>query len=225
MAYCNKCGAYIPDGQSACLACGYDESAAARQQNAAASAQASSNYGFTNDDLREKLRRQREEQQEQSRRWAEQEKERRDRQEADRQWAREEYERRRQEKEYARRQAEQEQQSRSYVNRSAAGSGGGAQTGQGNKALAALSYLSFLFVLPSIFTPQDKYARFHARQGLKLFILGLGADLLGSLIGVGWIVSLARFYLIYKGMNNALNGLTEPLPWIGNIGENNSSNP
>ena len=24
MAYCLKCGAYIPDGQSGCLACGYD---------------------------------------------------------------------------------------------------------------------------------------------------------------------------------------------------------
>ena len=27
MAYCNKCGAYIPDGQSVCLACGYDPEA------------------------------------------------------------------------------------------------------------------------------------------------------------------------------------------------------
>ena len=24
MAYCEKCGAYIPDGQSKCLACGFD---------------------------------------------------------------------------------------------------------------------------------------------------------------------------------------------------------
>ena len=29
MAYCKSCGAYIPDGQTACLACGYDESAEA----------------------------------------------------------------------------------------------------------------------------------------------------------------------------------------------------
>ena len=25
MAYCKKCGAYIPDGLTACLACGFDE--------------------------------------------------------------------------------------------------------------------------------------------------------------------------------------------------------
>ena len=28
MAYCKSCGAYISDGQTVCLACGYDESAA-----------------------------------------------------------------------------------------------------------------------------------------------------------------------------------------------------
>ena len=27
MAYCVKCGAYIPDGQKGCLACGYDPDA------------------------------------------------------------------------------------------------------------------------------------------------------------------------------------------------------
>ena len=26
MAYCKSCGAYIPDGQTACLACGYNDS-------------------------------------------------------------------------------------------------------------------------------------------------------------------------------------------------------
>ena len=29
MSYCTKCGAYIPDGQTRCLACGFDEAAAA----------------------------------------------------------------------------------------------------------------------------------------------------------------------------------------------------
>ena len=31
MAYCDKCGAYIPDGQTKCLACGYDEAAEEKQ--------------------------------------------------------------------------------------------------------------------------------------------------------------------------------------------------
>ena len=42
MAYCDKCGAYIPDGQSKCLACGYD----AEEEKRKAAAQASC-YGQT----------------------------------------------------------------------------------------------------------------------------------------------------------------------------------
>ena len=91
--------------------------------------------------------------------------------------------------------------------------------GEGNKALAALSYLSVLFAIPYIFTPQDRFAKYHAKQGLKLFIFGIIADVVGALTGFGWIVTLLRLYMIYKGMTNALNGRREPLPWIGTLGE------
>ena len=42
MAYCKNCGAYIPDGQNVCLACGYDENAEKQKStgSGAASAQA-----------------------------------------------------------------------------------------------------------------------------------------------------------------------------------------
>ena len=193
MAYCKQCGAYIPDGQDVCLACGFDEKAAARAEKKSSGSKAA--YSFQNDELREKLERHRAQQQERSRQWAEEE--------------------------YQRRQAEKEQQAESYVNRST--STDGSTASQPNKVLAALSYLSFLFILPRIFAPEDRFARFHAKQGLKLFVFGIVADIAASFIGLGWIVSLARFYLIYKGMNNALNGSTEPLPWIGNIGDNGSS--
>ena len=36
MAYCKKCGAYIPDGLSACLACGYDEHVEKNREGVAA---------------------------------------------------------------------------------------------------------------------------------------------------------------------------------------------
>ena len=90
-------------------------------------------------------------------------------------------------------------------------------SGEGNKALAALSYLSVLFALPYIFTPNDEFAKFHAKQGLKLFVFGIVADILAALAGIGWVVTLLRLYLIYKGMTNALNGKKEKLPWIGTI--------
>ena len=88
-----------------------------------------------------------------------------------------------------------------------------------NRALAAISYLSVLFAIPYIFAPNDSYAKFHAKQGLKLFLFGIAADILTGIIGLGWIATLARFYLIYKGMTNALNGKKEPLPYIGTLGD------
>ena len=246
MAYCKNCGAYIPDGQAVCLACGYDpaeeereQAAAAASAAAAAAANAAASHQEStaeyNAEMRKKLEEQRKRAREQNLKWAEEQRKQREeqaakeaarkaQQEKDREWARQEYERRK---------AQQAQQNSSGAGNTAnqpgyTGSGhyyygsdadgDSARSGQGNKALAALSYLSFLFVLPSIFAPQDEYARFHARQGLKLFVFGIVADLVTSFIGLGWLAVLARLYLIYKGMSNALNGRKEPLPWIGTMG-------
>lgn len=219
MAYCNKCGAYIPDGLSACLACGYDESAQTKKNTGAAAKS-------TSDIVRERMEEQRRARQEENRRWAEQEESRRRQQEQSRQWAEQEKQRRQQqeqsrqwaEQEYARRQAERENAARNYTYRSTLNRANPGKTADSGKLFAALSYLSFLFVLPHIFCPQDEFAKFHAKQGLKLFIFTILADTLGALTGFGWILSLLRFYFIYKGMSNAFNGVEEPLPYIGNIG-------
>ena len=222
MAYCLKCGAYIPDGQVACLACGYDpneEKKAREQQASTRSGSAAAQYSSRNEDLRRRLEEQRKRNSEQNRQWAEQERRvreeqaareeaRRKQQEEDRRWAQEEYERR-----------QEERRTRSSVGSDGSGEYRSTGTGEGNRALAAISYLSVLFAIPYIFTPQDEYAKFHAKQGLKLFIFGILADVLTGLIGFGWLATLARLYLIYKGMSNALNGKKEPLPYIGTIGE------
>ena len=231
MAYCVRCGAYIPEGQSICLACGYDPEAeqialrekAEKEKSARSGAAAASarQYGSrsSNEELRRRLEEQRKRSQEQNRQWAEQERVRREEQAAreearrrqqadDRRWA---------EEEYRRRQAEQSTRSAFDPERTARSSEGASGTGEGNKALAALSYLSALFLVPYIFTPNDAYAKFHAKQGLKLFIFGIVIDVIGGLTGIGWIATLIRLYLIYKGMSNALSGKKEKLPWIGDI--------
>ncbi len=225
MAYCLKCGAYIPDGQIMCLACGYDPEA---EKKAAAAAQQQSTdnkayqySGESNEELRKRLEEQRKRTQEQNRQWAEQEKARREeqaarekarreQQEQDRRWAQEEY---------RRRQAEKREQTAYDADRGYESGHSSRSAGEGNKALAALSYLSILFTLPYIFAPQDEFAKYHAKQGIKLFIIGILADIAAAMIGFGWIVTIARLYLMYKGMSNALNGKKEPLPLIGTIGE------
>ena len=222
MAYCLKCGAYIPDGQIVCLACGYDPNEEKREQEKQTSFRAGSaaaQYSSKNEELRRRLEEQRKRNREQNRQWAEQERRareeqtareeaRRRQQEEDRRWAEEEYERR-----------QQESRTSTAYDPNAGSEYRGTGAGEGNKALAAISYLSVLFAIPFIFTPQDEYAKFHAKQGLKLFIFGILADVLTGLIGFGWLATLARLYLIYKGMSNALNGIREPLPYIGTIGE------
>ena len=226
MAYCLKCGAYIPDGQMICLACGYDPVAEQKKAEAANQKRSTgSAYQYSskqrNQEMYRRLEEQRRRNQEQNRQWAEQERihreeqaareeARKEQQERDRAWAREEYERR---------QAEQRTQTAYDTSRTYRSNSTSAGAGEGNKALAALSYLSVLFALPYIFTPQDEYAKFHAKQGMKLFIYGILADILTSLIGLGWLATLARLYLIYKGITNALNGIMERLPYKGNLRE------
>lgn len=65
MAYCRNCGAYVPDGQNKCLACGFEEPGQAEKkpENGSAAAQAREGEQF-----QEELRRRR---QENDRLWAE----------------------------------------------------------------------------------------------------------------------------------------------------------
>ena len=225
MAYCKKCGAYIPDGLSACLACGYDDAAAnaaaeaARKQSARAAQQAQpkTEQGETIEDIMARHRRL---QQEKNRQWAEQEKQRRERQAENRQWAQEEFARRQAEREVkaeeeARRRAEEKAQQRDYRQTRASAP---AQSGSGNTALAALSYLSIFFLGPFFLANQDEFAMYHAKQGLRLFIFGAIADLISSIIPFGWILTIFRIYCIFKGISNVVQGKKEPLPYIGNIG-------
>ena len=209
MAYCKKCGAYIPDGLSACLACGYDEAAEASRNGAAAAREQQ------NEDFRLKYEEERRRRQEDNRKWAEQERQRRLEEEERRK--REEEERlRRQAEERARQQAERENRARAYAYRAA---GTGSSAAGRNRILSALSYLSILWILPRFLCKEDAFARYHARQGLVLFVFSILCDALSAAIPFGGLLNLFRLYCIYKGMTNALNDRMEPLPYIGQFGE------
>ena len=205
MAYCKSCGAYIPDGQTVCLACGFDP-AAEEKAAAAAAAKAPEQKKrgqqkykqFDSEFLRQQLDEQRKRQQENSRKWAE--------------------------TEYAQRQRVKEEQERNFTNTSGRSRSNysdtvrsAAASADTSKLFAGLSYFSFLFVLPYLFKSDDKFATYHAKQGLNLFVAGIIGDIAGSFLGLGWMVTLARLYMIFKGVGNAVNGKKEPLPYIGNM--------
>ena len=194
MSYCTKCGAYIPDGQSHCLACGFDETAEKTGTSAAAQEKKTDDgiHRMSTEELRRELEQQRKRKQEEHHRWAEAE-----------------YERR----------------------KSAAASSGRAddsteqpvQPEQRDSAMpdplvrliSAASYISVLFILPYIFANDSGFARFHARQGLGLFIFGAVADVIGSIFPLAWLLWIIRIYCIYKGVTGALSGRTEELPLLG----------
>ncbi|MGX8693143.1 MAG: hypothetical protein ACSW8E_05225 [Clostridia bacterium] len=93
MAYCDRCGAYIPDGWTACPGCGYDKEKETAQAQQAAQTQA-------HQAEQEKFARE------------EAEKRRAQRQAYDKVWAENEQRRRREEEEFRRRQQEQEERAR-----------------------------------------------------------------------------------------------------------------
>ena len=114
MPYCKSCGAYIPDGLSACLACGYDEDV---QKSAAFEDSGTAAREAANDDLREVMDRHRKLQQEKNRQWAEKEKERREQQASNQRWAQEEYARRQAQRELEEEERRRQEEQRRWEER------------------------------------------------------------------------------------------------------------
>ena len=201
MAYCNECGAYIPDGHSKCLACGFDKETAAAKAKTSAAEEYNYNYEETRkvdtEFLRRQLEEQRKRQQENSRKWAETEKEQRNK-------------------------ARQQKQS-------FGSSGTRSSRSTDNKkyqapelltfenVMAGLSYFGALFILPFFFCRDDGFAQFHAKQGLALFLACIICKAIASIFGLAWVVNIVRIYFIYKGVRNVLEGKQEALPYIGTI--------
>ena len=204
MAYCDNCGAYIPDCQSKCLACGFDP--AEEEKRAAQAARQQANQ-------RAQAEQRRRERQEINKKWAESEQQHRRNME--------ELERRRKEaEEKAKREAEQKKsadwQQTEYGSFRFTNADNRTGTSAGHsKLLAALSYVSILFLIPMLFAQEDEFARFHAKQGARLFICNAIGSILGSIFSIGWVINLLLIYLMIVGIINALNGKWEALPYIG----------
>ena len=103
--------------------------------------------------------------------------------------------------------------------------------------MAALSYLNILVFLPIFFVRRSPYVRFHANQGLVLFIIstaytlatrlfvlfldllfgGVYAAIPATLSSVFSFGSIFFFILIIIGISNAVKGRAKELPLIGRI--------
>lgn len=100
-----------------------------------------------------------------------------------------------------------------------------------NKYLCILCYIGFLFFIPLIAKPQSRFVKYHANQGLILFIFevatGVVLGLLSVIFGIfhlGFLVSILRFaisavslLLMVFGIVAACEGHVKPLPILGDI--------
>ncbi len=93
-----------------------------------------------------------------------------------------------------------------------------------NKVMALLSYIGVLVLVPLLAKKDSKYAQFHAKQGLVLFLGEVINGILYLIPGVnfvwffiGWIVSIFFIILSIMGIINAYQGHAKELPVIGGL--------
>ena len=99
-----------------------------------------------------------------------------------------------------------------------------------NKVMAVLAYIGILVLIPIFAAPQSKYARYHANQGLVLFIIELIYGVITSVLTflfitlhVGFLsiilslVGIVFLVFMILGIVNAVNGWARELPIIGKI--------
>lgn len=92
------------------------------------------------------------------------------------------------------------------------------------KVISAVGYLGILFLLPYLMFPKEKFAVFHANQGLILLIFAVALQIAMAILapftfGLSFLLSpiawLATVALLVVGVINAFNGHMKRLPVIG----------
>jgi uncharacterized membrane protein len=101
-----------------------------------------------------------------------------------------------------------------------------AQDFEQNKVYAIVGYIGILFLVPLLAAPNSRFARYHANQGIVLFLATIvvtGAfyvlghiPILGRVLGlVGSLAWIASLVLMVLGIVNAASGKCQPLPFLG----------
>lgn len=101
---------------------------------------------------------------------------------------------------------------------------------ESNKVMAILAYLGILVLVPIFAAKESKFARFHANQGLILFLAGIAYYIVLTIISaiilaISWklyfiITILSLVWLVFLvlaiiGIVNAAGGKAKELPVIG----------
>ena len=85
---------------------------------------------------------------------------------------------------------------------------------EANKTLAALSYVWILCLVPLLGKRSSRFAQFHAKQGLVLFIIEIIAGLIFWVPLFGQLLMLAIAVVAVMGIVKTLNGEWWKIPYI-----------
>lgn len=89
---------------------------------------------------------------------------------------------------------------------------------EANMVMGIIAYI--LFLIPLLAAKDSKFAMYHANQGLVLFLIGFGLNVILTIIPiVGWLLlpfaNLGILVLAIIGIINAAQKTAKPLPLIG----------
>ncbi len=85
-----------------------------------------------------------------------------------------------------------------------------------NKMIAAIGYVSILFVLPLFLKKDSKFAQFHAKQGLLLFIIEVVSTWIAALL---WPFLVLAILAALWGIKSAMEGKYWEIPFVGKLTE------
>ena len=93
----------------------------------------------------------------------------------------------------------------------------------GDNTIAVLSYLGILFLVPLLAAKDNEFAKYHAKQGLTLFIAEIVTWVVFVIPFVGWVIGgiawLTWIILSILGIVNVLGNKKKPLPLIGGFAD------
>ena len=84
-----------------------------------------------------------------------------------------------------------------------------------HRVIAALSYLSILFIVPLLVARKSRFAQEHAKQGLILFVIWVIGSLVFWIPLFGWLAMIVVFLANLMAFVRCLSGEFWEIPVIG----------
>lgn len=98
---------------------------------------------------------------------------------------------------------------------------GGDKDIEENKAIAVLSYIGILCLVPLLAKKESRFAQFHAKQGLVLFIVEVVVYIISIIPIIGWLIGIigTLIFIVISviGIIKVLNGEYWEMPLIADL--------